>query len=337
MSSQLLTLAEAKVGMKDYVDQMVIDEFRRESILLDLLTFDSAISPGTGGSTLTYGYTQLKTPSTAQFRNINEEYTPSMAIKELKVATAKVFGGRVKVDRVIDSTSGAVQEMEFQIKEKVKGAVNLFNYMFINGNSTTDSKQFDGLDKLLKDTETDIKLEEAVDLTTTANMTANAEVLADSLDLLLSSIEGTPDLLIMNRATAVKLKGVARRLGFYESSLDGFGKAVDTYNGIKILSLDKYWTGTESKDIIPIAEDGTSSIYAVSLGADGVHGISPQGGNIIKVYRKDENDVGVMREGEIEAILGIVLKNSKKAGVLRNIKVKANAGLRTTTRRRAES
>ena len=34
-----LTLAEAKVGMADKVDQHVIDEFRRASLLLDMLTF----------------------------------------------------------------------------------------------------------------------------------------------------------------------------------------------------------------------------------------------------------------------------------------------------------
>ena len=62
-----ITLAEAKVGMADKVDQQVIDTFRRSSLLLDRLTFDNAISPGTGGSTLAYGYIQLKTPSTAAY------------------------------------------------------------------------------------------------------------------------------------------------------------------------------------------------------------------------------------------------------------------------------
>ena len=51
-----ITLAEAKVGMADKVDQQVVDEFRRSSLLLDRLVFDNAISPGTGGSTLTYGF-----------------------------------------------------------------------------------------------------------------------------------------------------------------------------------------------------------------------------------------------------------------------------------------
>ena len=32
-----ITLAEAKVGMADKVDQMIVDEFRRSSLLLDRL------------------------------------------------------------------------------------------------------------------------------------------------------------------------------------------------------------------------------------------------------------------------------------------------------------
>ena len=69
-----LTLEEAKVGYADKVEQNVIDEFRRSSILLDKLTFDDTISP-TGGSNLVYGYQRLETPSTASVRQINAEYS----------------------------------------------------------------------------------------------------------------------------------------------------------------------------------------------------------------------------------------------------------------------
>ena len=69
-----ITLAEAKVGMADKVDQQVIDTFRRSSLLLDRLVFDNSISPGTNGSTLSYGYVQLKTPATASVRTINSRF-----------------------------------------------------------------------------------------------------------------------------------------------------------------------------------------------------------------------------------------------------------------------
>ena len=130
-----ITLQEAKVGMADKVDQQVIDKFRRSSLLLDTLTFDNAISPGTGGSTLTYGYIQLKSPSTAAVRTINTEYTPNEAKREEKTAKAVIMGGSFEIDRVLADTDGAVNEIEFQIDEKVKATANEFHNTAINGES----------------------------------------------------------------------------------------------------------------------------------------------------------------------------------------------------------
>ena len=63
-----ITLAQAKVGMSDKVVQQAIDEFRRNSLLLDAMTFDDAVSPGTGGFTLSFGYVKTLTPGQAPFR-----------------------------------------------------------------------------------------------------------------------------------------------------------------------------------------------------------------------------------------------------------------------------
>ena len=140
-----VTLAQAKVGMADHIDQMVIDEFRRGSLLMDKLTFDNSVSPGTGGSTLVYGYTLLKTPSTADFREINAEYTGKEADRETKSVQLKIFGGKFSVDRVIARTSnGQIDEVNFQLQEKIKATINTFHNAVINGDKSV--KGFDGLD-----------------------------------------------------------------------------------------------------------------------------------------------------------------------------------------------
>lgn len=151
-----VTLAEAKVGMADKVDQQVIDEFRRDSLLLDMLTFDDSVSPGTGGSTLTYGYMRLKSPSTVATRTINTEYTPNEAKREEATAKVIILGGAFEVDRVIANTSGAVNEIEFQVKEKTKAGANYFHHLVINGSSAASgsgyvTSTFDGLKKSLQD------------------------------------------------------------------------------------------------------------------------------------------------------------------------------------------
>lgn len=103
-----LTLADVSASLADKVAQEVIDEFRRNSYLLDNLIFDDAVSPGTGGSTLTYGYTQLSTPSTAAFREINSEYESNEAKKVKKSCELKIFGGSASIDRVLQKASGKI-------------------------------------------------------------------------------------------------------------------------------------------------------------------------------------------------------------------------------------
>ena len=69
-----ITLAEAQKNVQDDLQVGVIDEFRKSSWLLDHITFDDVVSPTGGGTTMTYGYTRLKTQPTAGFRAINSEY-----------------------------------------------------------------------------------------------------------------------------------------------------------------------------------------------------------------------------------------------------------------------
>ena len=113
-----ITLEQSKVGLADHVDQQVIDEFRRDSFILDRLTFDNVVSPGTGGSTLTYGYLQLKTPSVAEGRKLNSEYTAGEAVKTQKTTNLKIFGGAYEVDRVLEDTA-ASSEIAFQLAQKI--------------------------------------------------------------------------------------------------------------------------------------------------------------------------------------------------------------------------
>ena len=146
-----MTLAEMKVGMSDKVAEQVVDTFLRESEILQLLPFDNCVSP-TGGSTLTYSYVQKKLPATAEFRAINSEYTTSQTTLESKTANLKIFGGAFEMDRVLKNSEGKYNNMAFQLEEKIKAAISLFHYTLINGNSTTQTKEFDGLDKMLAGT-----------------------------------------------------------------------------------------------------------------------------------------------------------------------------------------
>lgn len=318
-----LTLAESKVGMRDKVEQTVVDEFRRSSFLLDKLTFDNAVSPATGGSTLVYGYTKLLTPSTASFRALNAEYTKSEAKRKEALAKLAIFGGSFSLDRVIIDTAGAIDELDFQIKQKIEAARNLFHWAVINGDNTKDN-QFDGLAKMLKGTSTEIATT-GVDLSTAENITKNADLLLDTIDDFMSYLDGKPTMLLMNSVMLTKMKGVARRKGYYSRAEDSFGRTVDTWDGIPMVDIGKFYDASKNKtvDNIEIASTGgTTSIYAVTLGLDALHGVTPRGDKIINTHLPDLDRPGVMKEGDVEMVAAIALKNTLKAGVLNGIKVK---------------
>ena len=313
-----ITLAEAKVGMADKVDQSVIDMFRRSSLLLDQLIFDNCISPGTGGSTLAYGYVQLKTPSTAAVRTINSEYAPGEAKREKKTTNAIIMGGAFQVDRVLQNTSGAADEISFQAEQKIKATANYFHNLVINGD--TSKGNFDGLKKLLTKTENEITSQVA--LTTSAELDENYNAFLDEMDVLVSALDGNASLLLMNNAMLIKLRSIARRAGYYERTKDDFGRVVETYAGVPMIDMGKYYDGESSKDVVDTTE-GKTAIYAVSLGLDGFHGVSPTGNGVISSYMPDLNAPGAVKTGEVELVAGVALKNTLKAAVLKDIAIGA--------------
>ena len=313
-----ITLLEAKIGMADKVDQQVVDMFRRNSALLDGMVFDNAIAPGTGGSTLTYGYIQLKSPATAAVRQVGSEYVPGEAKKEKKTTQAVIMGGAFQVDRVLQNTAGAADEVAFQAEQKIKATANFFHNAVINGDTANGS--FDGLKKLL--TGTDNEITSAVSLTTSQELDENYNAFLDEMDGFLACLDGTPSMLLMNRDMLVKLRSMARRAGYYERSRDDFGNFVETYAGIPMVDMGKFYDGTATADVIPTT-GGKTAIYAVCLGLDGFHGISPMGDGLIQSYLPDLNAPGAVKTGEVELVAGVALKNTRKAAVLKDIAIGA--------------
>lgn len=367
----MITLEEAKVGMADKVDQAVIDEFRRGSLLLDKLVFDNAVAPGTGGSTLTYGYTKLKTPSTAGFRKINGEYTNNEAKREKASADLKIFGGNFKIDRVLINTSGAVDELDFQMKEKIKGAINLFHNTVINGNEKVNEDEFNGLNVMLQGSSTEYNAPvyeltkdtaltdgksyytrsgsgttsspykytlvtspnvsnistyyedtNAFDLSTSAKMDENYQAFLDKMDEFVSIMQGKPTMFLGNNKLITKIKGIARRAGYYTKSEDAFGRSIDMWDNIPLVDLEEYFDGTNTTPCVKISAEGLTDLYAVQIAKDAFHGVSPTGNGVISTCLPDMKAPGTVKEGDVEMVAAVVLKNTLKAGVFRNIKVK---------------
>ena len=315
-----ITLEEAKKNVQDDLQMGVIDEFQKSNWILEHIPFDDAVSPTGGGATPSYSYTRLKTQPTAAFREINKEYTPAEVTKERHTVEIKVFGGSYEIDRVIANMGGIISEVELQQSQKIKAAQALFNDTFINGDSGTDSKAFDGLEKALAGSSTEYNKDGVIDLSTSELITQNYQYFLDMLDEFLGGLDGTPSCIMGNTKLIAKIRACARRASMYQVTKDNWGNQVESYGGIPFVDM-KAKPGTND-DVVSTGVDGNTSLYVARLAMDGLHAVSFAGVAPVQTWLPDFNTAGAVKKGEVEMNAALALKASKAAGVFRNIKVK---------------
>lgn len=330
-----ISLAESKNNATEDYDPAVIDEFRKESAILDALVFDDAVSP-TGGGTLDYGYRRLVTQPTAAFRAYNSEYTPQNVTTEKKSVTLAVLGGSFEVDRVLAKLGPAASSnVSLNIAQKVKAASTKFQDEVINGDVATDANGFDGLDKALTGSTTEMNADAVTDWTDFDTNTRAEYKALDLIDEWLALLDGSPTIVFGNARALARVRAAVRRAGMYtkdpvEGLIGPGGRPInrETYGGIILADTGKK-AGTND-DIIPIesrtvdgtATTGLTDLYAVRIGLDGFHGVSTVGGQLVQTWLPDFSTAGAVKKGEVElGPVGVALKQTRAAAVLRNIKV----------------
>lgn len=266
-----VSLAQAKLNVQDDLDMLVIDEFRKSSALLDAMVFHDAVTPSGLGSTLTYGYHRVVTQASAAFRAINSEYTPGEATKERVTVDLKPLGGSFQVDRVLGQVAQGA-EVTFQMQQKIKATTTKFQDEVINGDTGVDANGFDGLDKALtgSDTELNEGITDWSDLDTSGFQKG-----LDKVDEFLMLLDGDPTAIIGNRYSIGKLSAIARRANVYtESPIDGLtgpaGNPITAKRFGNTLLIDA-GTKAGSTDLIVPMYDPDSSVYTIthSAGTDG--------------------------------------------------------------------
>lgn len=332
-----ILLKDMKVGMNDKVAAQVIDTFVRKSEVLELLPFDNAVSPN-GGSTLTYGYVQKKLPSSTAFRALNTEYKASEAKMEKKSVDLKIFGGAFEIDRVIKDAEGQYNNMAYQLEEKITSAIGTFHNAMINGDSGVDANSFDGLDKFLVGQTTEFGTDTVIDLSTMAKLKENADVFYEALLKLINQTGAHA--LLANEGMKTKIQTVARVLGYKTESEEAFGRTITTIGEgkVRLIDLGNVVTtsgegdsavavetpiiNTKSRTVASAETTGVTDIYAVRFAVqDGFHGVTLTGNSGVNTYLPNFKDSGAVKKGEVEMVACVALKNTKAAGVLRNIKI----------------
>ncbi len=316
-----LTLSDAQALSESKLSAQVIDEFRHDP-LFDMMLFDNN-AKAQGGKSLTYVYNRVTTLPTAAFRTIGSDYTAQEAKTTQYTVTLKPFGGSFEVVRILQSDQQQVMDLiQFELSQKIKATKALFTDTFINGDADSGNA-FDGIDTALLDSNTEIVPAASIDLSTSDMITANGNLFMDELDKMLAGLDGVPTAILVNRKLASVINGIARRSGYFSTNeADAFGAPVTKYAGVPIIALgDKPGVSGGETPIISVSDEGETSLYAVRIGLDGVHAISPEGNNIVNTYLPNMAEPGAIKKGEVEMISAVALKATRAAGVLRNIKV----------------
>lgn len=234
----------------------VIEEIIHRDDLLGLLPFSR-----TDGKALVY--IRELTNSEGTFLEVNDVVPEGTSEVEEVVTKLRIIAGDVDVDKFLDETmSDKNSQLALQIAMKAKGMATTFRRALILGNSATNAKEFDGIQKLVNDT--------GNFFVAGAN---GAAISLSMLDELIDKLMGRrPDALMMRSGTLRALKALWRAAGGNTGGMlqiDNFGLSVPAHDGIPIIINDFIPT-----NIAQGTATNTCSIYALRLNeVDGLHGL----------------------------------------------------------------
>lgn len=289
---EYMTLLEASKLTQDSLRSGIIEVFPRSSAVLERLPFFSR----TGNS---YRYSQEKELPSIGFRGLNESYTPDIGVLNPVTESLVILGGISQVDRALVKSQGSVNSLRaIHDGQKAKAASLEYTRCFFKGDSETNNKEFDGLQKRLTN-------DQVLDMDGTLAL--------PKLDELIDSVQGSPDVLFMCKSLRRKVNALMRAAGqATETVSDAFGRQINSYAGIPIGIIEQDASG---EDILGFDETGnTASIYACRFGFEWLSGL--QNGSI------DVEDLGLLEtmcKTLIEWLTGLIVWHGKSAARLKGI------------------
>ena len=171
-----LTLAEASKLSDDILVQGVIETVVKESSVLQTMPFIEITGNG-----LTYN--QENTLLGIDFYDVADAWSEDTPTFNQLTAALKIMGGDADVDSFLKATRSNIQDLEVAVIElKAKALRHKFEEAFIYGDSVEDSRQFDGIRKLLDTTGGGAQVVSMGD--------TGATLTLDKLDELIDAIKG---------------------------------------------------------------------------------------------------------------------------------------------------
>ena len=299
-----LTLAEAEKLSNDLLLQGVIETIIKDSPVLQRLPFIQIVGNG-----LTY--TRESVLPTVDFYDVGDVWAESTPEFTKPTATLAILGGDADVDNYLKETRSNIQDLETAVVEqKAKALRHEFEKEFLYGNSATNSKQFDGIIKLIDTATTSDQV--------IAMAATGATLTLAKIDQLIDAVKGgKPDLLLMSRRSRRKVQTLARAAGTNLQVGEGLlGQQVQLYNGIEVAITDWQADVHALTSSLESAYTGgaCSTIYALSLGEGALCGISSP--NMLQVEPLGSLETKDASRTRLKWYVALVLFSTVKAAAL---------------------
>jgi len=227
----LSTIAEMNKYTQNAFDAAVIDQLVKDSPILEALPFEELV-----GSALEYK--RIETDSTAQVYDPGDTWDESTPVLSTAYAYLKIIGEDADVDNfALDTRSNKIDIKGTVLANKIKAVRNKFCQLFYYGDSTTNPREFLGLQKLMTST--------TLNTVHTGAGTGN-NLSIDDLRAAIDLIKGgAPTHMFMTkrirRLISVYLDSIGDK---FPAGRDHFGKPCIVFDGIPIYTTD-HITNTE--------------------------------------------------------------------------------------------
>lgn len=249
-----LLRAEAEKLSQNQVVQGIIEEIITVNEMFAMVPFAKVDGKA-------YLYKRENTLPTVAYLDPSEDVPESAATFTEVVTKLRILIGDVDVDKFMNETmSDTEDQLGTQIALKAKAMARTFQASMVNGNNTTNPKEFDGLKALTDPAQTINAGADGAALTLTA------------LDELVDKVPNGPDMLMMRSGTRRAYVAQLRAAGGNTGAMiqhPNFDVPVLAHNGVPIV-INDYLPANEALG----TGSNLCSVYAVRANElDGLHGL----------------------------------------------------------------
>jgi hypothetical protein len=258
----------------------VVNIFRRDSSIMDMMTFESS-------GTLTMELLRTLSLPQVNSRRIGEAYGTGLANTESLSERICLLGAYIDIPKeLVLAKNQIVNQRAFQTDAQTKSIAYTFNDMFINGSPVVNNgKDMVGLWYRLTYDISGQAIQagaSGLDVSPDAStLSTQQAVLIDKIHELIHACDDHKcDALLMNSTMYLRLNAAIRALGMFASSTDSFGRKVDTFGEGGPRLVDVGYKYDQTSLIIGNVETtagaltggASTSIYAVKLGGAYLNG-----------------------------------------------------------------